>query len=272
MPNRILKESICTSENVEQLSAFEETFFYRLIVNCDDYGRMDARAKILKARLYPLKHINERQIENALKAVQDAGLVIIYAVDNKPYLQIKTWEKHQQVRAKKSKYPPMDDSICRQMISVDNKCPRNPIQSESNPNPNTNTKTNMIANANMSVLFERFWTAYPRKEAKQAAKKAFDKINPGEELLNTMLAAIARWKVTTQWTEKGGQFIPHPATWLNQRRWEDEIPAVQQSKHVSSNPAQSYSQRSYASDKTESERANEFYSGLAERLKGGKAV
>ena len=41
MPNRIIKESICTSDNVDQLTAFEETVFVRLIVNCDDFGRMD---------------------------------------------------------------------------------------------------------------------------------------------------------------------------------------------------------------------------------------
>ena len=45
MPNRIIKESICTSENIDQLSPFCETVFYRLIVNVDDYGRIDARRR-----------------------------------------------------------------------------------------------------------------------------------------------------------------------------------------------------------------------------------
>ena len=49
MPNRIIKESICTSDTIDQLSPEEEIFFYRLIVNCDDYGRMDARPQILRA-------------------------------------------------------------------------------------------------------------------------------------------------------------------------------------------------------------------------------
>ena len=52
MPNRILKESICTSESIDRLSWLEEVTFYRLIVNCDDYGRMDARPPILRARLF----------------------------------------------------------------------------------------------------------------------------------------------------------------------------------------------------------------------------
>jgi hypothetical protein len=66
-----------------------------------------------------------------------AELVILYEVDGKPFLQMKTWDRHQQIRAKKSKYPAPEDgnitsaSICNQLISDDSKCPRNPIQSES---------------------------------------------------------------------------------------------------------------------------------------------
>ena len=150
MPNRIIKESICTSDNIDQLSAFQETVFFRLIVNCDDYGRMDARPKILASKLFPLKDIRVSQMEEALRALTSAELVILYEVDGKPFLQMKTWERHQQIRAKKSKYPGPDsgtqvsDSNCKQMIADDSKCPRNPIQSESesNPNPKENTRTN----------------------------------------------------------------------------------------------------------------------------------
>ena len=145
-------------------------------------------------------------------------------------------------------------------------------QTEANESLKVKVNDKVKVNNKENILFERFWKAYPRHEAKQNAFTAFAKINPDEALLNVMLSSVARWKVTPQWTENGGQFIPHPATWLNQRRWEDEIPAARPPKQVSINPAQSYSQRSYASDKTETERVNEFYSGLAERLKGGKAV
>ena len=55
MPNRIIKESICTSDSIDSLSWFEEVLFYRLIVNCDDYGRFDGRPSIIKSRLFPLK-------------------------------------------------------------------------------------------------------------------------------------------------------------------------------------------------------------------------
>jgi hypothetical protein len=73
------------------------------------------------------------------------------------------------------------------------------------------------------IYFDRFWDSYPRKEAKQTAKKAFEKLNPDESLLQTMLEAVERFKGSAQWREENGRFIPHPATWINQRRWEDEV-------------------------------------------------
>lgn len=138
MPNRILKESICTSENIDQLSCMAEIAFYRLMVNCDDFGRMDARTKILKSRLFPLKDVTGEDVQEYLDELVNAELITLYTVGGKPYLQMNTWERHQQVRNHKSKFPSPDDADnqmksdeinCNQLKSIDNKCPRNPIQS-----------------------------------------------------------------------------------------------------------------------------------------------
>ena len=142
MPNRILKESICKSDTVDELSWFEEVFFYRLIVNCDDYGRFDARPAILKADLFPLKDTTAKNIENALSKLSAVGLVYRYIVNDRPYLQLVTWEKYQQVRSKKSKYPSPEEGVpYEENLTVDIKCNQklsnvpviqsNPIQSES---------------------------------------------------------------------------------------------------------------------------------------------
>ena len=69
--------------------------------------------------------------------------------------------------------------------------------------------------------FSRFWDRYPKKVAKQEAKKAFLKLKPDEELLEEILSAIHEQKKQEQWKNK--QYIPNPATWLNRRQWEDEI-------------------------------------------------
>ena len=134
MPNRILKESICVSDDIDGLSWFEEVVFYRLLVNCDDYGRFDGRHAVLKNRLFPLKEsVTLKSVTEAVHTLASAGLVVLYEYEGKPYLYIPTWTKHQNVRAKRSKYPepPVDnpveksaDSICEQMQSSDSKSPR----------------------------------------------------------------------------------------------------------------------------------------------------
>jgi hypothetical protein len=71
--------------------------------------------------------------------------------------------------------------------------------------------------------FKMFWEAYPRKVGKTDAEKALKKINPDETLLAEIMAGLARAKQSRDWQKNGGQYIPHPATWLNGKRWEDEI-------------------------------------------------
>lgn len=74
------------------------------------------------------------------------------------------------------------------------------------------------------MLFDRFWKLYPRKQNKQGARRAWNKLSPDMELCRTMSAALRRQMQSEEWTKDGGRFVPYPSTWLNGRRWEDEVP------------------------------------------------
>lgn len=204
MPNRILKESICSSETIDALTPFEETFFYRLIVNCDDYGCFDARVKILKSRLFPLKDIRDKQIEDALSKLSLLGIVTIYEYEGRPYLQLIKWELHQQIRAKNSKYPkPGDNGVTvkkidknSNLISSDingNQMISNAPVIQSNQNPNQNQKKKTMCEADASALFENLWKLYPCKKGKaQVGSKAKMRLlEIGEEHL---IRCIDRYK------------------------------------------------------------------------------
>lgn len=93
MPNRIIKESICRSEEIDSLSWFEEVLFYRLIVVCDDFGRYDGRAKIIKGSCFPLKDVTEKNINEALDKLSAVGLVRVYETQGRSYLQLVAWEQ-----------------------------------------------------------------------------------------------------------------------------------------------------------------------------------
>jgi hypothetical protein len=212
MPNRILKETICTSEEVEALSPEQEVFFYRLMVVCDDFGLMDARPAILKARCYPLKSIDIKRIQLNLDVLQQVGLISTYMVAGKPYLHIANWEKHQQIRAKRAKYPmPSEsDSTCNQLISDAPVIQSNPIQSESNPNPIQS------AGKKASPQFEQAWTEYPRKgdTNKRGSLKAWNaRVSDGEDP-DAMLAGVIRYAAYCRAMQTENAYIKQPATFF----------------------------------------------------------
>ena len=70
------------------------------------------------------------------------------------------------------------------------------------------------------AAFDQFWSAYPKKVGKEAARRAFLKTKVPTD---TLIAAISAQKRSTQWTKENGRYIPNPATWLNQGRWEDVL-------------------------------------------------
>ena len=174
MPNRILKESVCTSDSVNKLSWFEEVLFYRLIVNCDDYGRFDGRVSIIKNRLFPLKeNLTGKTVAEAISKLESAGLVALYEFEGKPYLYLPGWNDHQNVRAKKSKYPepktehnntnvgkaqhgntcetPLhsDENTCKQMNTDD--CNGNPMHNKESKGIQANANVPVIQSESVSI-------------------------------------------------------------------------------------------------------------------------
>lgn len=71
--------------------------------------------------------------------------------------------------------------------------------------------------------FGKFWQTYPKKIAKKKALKEWTKLAPSPELTEKILKAVESAKQTSQWKKDGGDFIPHPTTYLIQERWNDEL-------------------------------------------------
>lgn len=69
--------------------------------------------------------------------------------------------------------------------------------------------------------FDEFWMAYPKKQSKATAVRAWRRVPKGER--PAIMAALEKHKALPQWTRDGGQYIPLAATWLNQKRWEDDL-------------------------------------------------
>jgi len=76
--------------------------------------------------------------------------------------------------------------------------------------------------------FEIFWGAYPNKKAKIEAFKAWVSVNGKRPEISFILEAIKKQKASPVWIKDGGQFIPHPSTWLRAGRWDDETEILKQ--------------------------------------------
>ena len=138
MPSRILKESICTSESLAYLSAEAEVLFYRLIVKADDFGLYYGSPKILASLLFPLNVPTEKKVSSWLAELVNGGLVATYrAEDGRQYLKLLSWDKHQNRRATKPKYPlPQEfDNTCSQEVSSGNSNTCAQMQADSSVRP-----------------------------------------------------------------------------------------------------------------------------------------
>jgi len=211
MPNRIIKDSIRTSKSVNALTDFQFRLWLYLITYVDDYGRGSADADILKGFVFPRrKSVTEAQIQRGLDDLATTGMIRLYEADGEPYFCFPNWDKHQRIQTKRSKYPDPEES------TVIHREP--PLESESESEYKSESKSKQEPRED---AFDVFWKAYPKKVGKEAARKSFAKVKVP---VDTLIAAVDAQKKSAQWTKDNGQYIPNPATWLNQGRWEDEIP------------------------------------------------
>ena len=164
MPNRIIKESLCSSEKIALLTDFEFRLWIGLITQADDTGRGDARPAIIKGHVFPLRdRITVKDISGALHGLAAKGCISLYEIDGRSYFWFPSWAKHQRIRDAKPKFPappseeplaeaenesPLDFAATRgnsrQLAATRGESPRtaancglnpiqsNPIQSESN--------------------------------------------------------------------------------------------------------------------------------------------
>lgn len=105
----MIREGWIDSDRVDALDVHSERFFIRLCLKADDYGRFHASPQLLKSLLFPMKDdIRNTDMTRCLNKCEESGLIRCYEVAGKRYLEIENFG--QRLRAKVSKYPPMDDT------------------------------------------------------------------------------------------------------------------------------------------------------------------
>lgn len=240
MPNRIIKESLCTSEKISSLTDFEFRLWVGLITQVDDAGRGDARPAIIKGRVFPLRErVSLKEIENALHGLAAKGCVSLYKVDGKPYFWFPTWSNHQRIRDAKPKYPDPSENDASPQVAAsrgESRPESNPIQyeskSESESEGDAQARENLL-DGRSDALCAAFadWLAYKteRKEGYKATglKSLITEVkNNADRHGDDAVAAIIRRSMASGWkgicfdklsenagkpavpTKKGGNYEP----------------------------------------------------------------
>lgn len=155
------------------------------------FGRKSA-AKELK--------ISEQTIRTCLKKLKNLKNLTIKTTNRFSVITVVNWDIYQQDQ------PTTNQQTNQQLTSS---------QPTANHKQECKTQKNIYTSN-----FESFWSSYPKKVGKGEAFKAYKNIKEPRPSLKTIIQSVEEQEKTDQWKDK--RFIPNPATWINQRRWEDE--------------------------------------------------
>lgn len=181
--------------------------------------------------LFP--YMGEKQFKAALQKLIEEGFIKTGCYNSKPFdrtLWYALTEKGESMIPKKDS--PLAQNRTMEEPKRDSPIPNNiPNSIPDNNNPLISPlegKCDSEPDSNLDAQrFESFWKLYPNKKAKQTARTAWGKLQVDGTLYTTIMRAVTLQSKTEDWTKDGGKYVPHPATWLNGRRWEDEVKAAE---------------------------------------------
>lgn len=213
---RTIKPEFFTSEDIVFLSPLARLLYIALWVEADREGRLVWKPATFKLRYFPG---DDCQIELLCKELVERGLVIQYG---NGYAHIPSFKSHQHInpRESASQLPKPDEKSTR-APRVGTRQSRVGTGANLDGHPQGG-KEGKERNDDDASSFAQFYQAYPKKTAKPAAEKAFTAVKANGHLTN-ILKDIARRKLGDDWQKENGKYIPNPATYLQQRRWEDEV-------------------------------------------------
>ena len=229
---RMFSLSVVDTDWFLDLPLSTQALYFHLNMRADDDGFVDAPNSIVR-KIGASKNDFDLLIAKRYVLKFESGIIVI-----------KHWRMHNTIR--QDRYKPTQFQEELKTLSIK----ENKSYTDCQPNGNQ-MATNCIQSASTDIdidldidkeldinklylgqktcedtskkeeLFESFWKVYPRKVGKEKCRNWFKSHKPKEELVQKMIEAVEEQKKSKQWSDP--QYIPHPYTWLNQGRWEDEL-------------------------------------------------
>ena len=217
---RMFAKTIIDSDAFIDMPTSSRLLYYDLSMRADDDGFINSPKKIIRMT---------GASEDDLKVLISKKFIIPF---ENGVVVIKHWLIHNYIRKDTYNETPyveqkaklrLDENKSYTLIETDSQLPVDGSLTQVRLGKVSidNKKENIIKEKDEK--FEIFYKAYPRKVGKANVEKWFSKNKPNDELFNLMMKKLEAFKKSPDWFKDNGQFIPYPATWLNQKRWEDEI-------------------------------------------------
>lgn len=242
---RLISKSLSTSAKFAalqtshpDLAEFCQVLYMLLVAHSDDWGRQSGDVFTIKHVIVPASARTMAEVEAAIIALHNGGMVTWYDTDGRKVIQINDFETHQPGLHKrtdtKSKFlpPTGNEPQIQEVPDTRGNFPQGAGSSslreenltegkgrEENRTPALKRVERVSSNPDG---FDAFWSAYPKRKSKQDAIKAWRKLSPSPDTQQQILAALAWQRQSPDWLKDGGQFIPGAEKYLNGRRWEDE--------------------------------------------------
>jgi len=152
-------------------------------------------------------NLSVRKTRTALKDLEATQFLTVKATQLNTIVTINNYESYQNI------------DLYRDTVKIDlSDTSRDTVR-------DTPNDTNRIKDKNKTYIdqFEKFWKEYPRKIGKGVCLEIWSRLRPNNGLFEKITRAVENQKNSSQWKQSNGKFIPHPSTWLNQGRWDDEL-------------------------------------------------
>ena len=239
------------SKKVSTLTDLQFRVWWTYQLAADDYGVMRRTAIAIQGANLALASRSKRSIDQAIDTLVTVGLLLAFEHQGEPFVSQSTWQDFQKIRYPRDTILPVPgaDVLARcspPTVELFQKHFRNPSEAfpslpraggRETANGYRQTATGKRLEANGSEersgekpkngacdAFELFWAAYPKHTCRDDALAAWTTLQPNDELVAVILAALESQRSWPQWTREGGRFIPAPAKWLASRRWTDGHP------------------------------------------------
>lgn len=244
---RNIKPALFKNEVLGVADPMLTLLFEGLWLLADREGRLEDRPLRIKGELFPYRE--GLDMEALLGWLATNGFIVRYQVDGKRYIEIDNFVKHQNPHRNEpeSEIPsasegcstsdfgrsPSDKSCSApaDSLSLDSLIPDSLSLDPLTPSP-----APVAVVEESTDLFARFWKLYPVKKGKAKAEASWLKLKVADDLFTLITASLAKQCASVDWAKEDGKYIPHPATWLNGKRWEDEVKLA---SNVRQFPAQS---------------------------------